>query len=356
MRVLAGYEIAPADVARDRDRILAVWARNLEAHDLNEHQVRYDWLCRCPIAPPRFWLAMKDGEVVGTAGVGVRRVSVGGKAVLAGIAGDFAVDKKHRMLQPALSLQKAVTGSLSDGLDLVYGLPNDNAVVVFQRQGYRKVGALRRYVKVLRTTKFLKGAAGWKRKAALLSPLADLWLRLRSRDTWHRTATGRVLEPIQRFDARFDDLWSRAAAAAPLMGVRTSDFLNWRYPDCPLQRYQTLALSEGTGGRLVGYITWYSGDDGQVRVADWVTDGSPNAADDLLAGLVRMARGNGAASVACELLGATALEGVLHRFGFAERECGARLMVTASSACEGAAGNGTTSWYFLRGDENVNTL
>lgn len=356
MKVLAGYEIAPADVARDRDRILAVWARNLEAHEPSEHQVRYDWLCRCPVAPPRFWLALKDGEVVGTAGVGIRSVSVGGKPVLAGIAGDFAVDKKHRMLQPALSLQRAVLSSLSDGLDLVYGLPNANAAKVFERQGYQTVGGLTRYVKVLRTGRFLRSAKGLKAKAAPLAPVADLWLRLRSPETWRRLPAGRVLEPVSQFDARFDDLWDRASGRAPIIGVRSSAFLRWRYTDCPLQKYVTLALAEGTGGRLLGYITWYGGEDEQLRLADWATDGSAGAAEDLLAGMIRWARRNGAASISAESLGAPALEGVLRQFGFVNRECNARLMVTASPAVDPVLRQAAGGWYFLRGDENINTL
>ena len=353
---MAGYEITRADPDRDRDTILALWARNLKAHDPNEHQVRYDWLCRCPFSKPYFWLARKDGEAVGTAGIGIRQVCVDGLSVLAGIAGDFAVDAKHRMLQPALSLQKAVLSTLEDGIDVVYGLPNANAEKVFQRQGYQTVGTLKRYVKILRTSRFLRSATGLKRKAAVLAPVVDAWLRFRSPETWRGPGGGRVVEPVTAFDSRFDDLWARASRGAPMIGTRTSEFLRWRYADCPLQKYVTVALAERTGGRLLGYIAWYAGEDEQVRVADWVTDGSQGAAGDLLGELIRWSRRHRMASVACELLGSPASEAVLKHFGFVQRECKQSLMASSSSRCAEAVREKAGHWLFLRGDENINTL
>jgi hypothetical protein len=358
---MSKYEILRADPAKDRERILGVWQRNLHAHAPEEHAVRYDWFLRNPIEPPRFWLATKGDEVVGTAGLTPRWVNVEGTRRVATIAGDFAVDAGHRMLQPALSLQKAVLASVGDGVDMVYALPNHNAIKVFERQGYQKVGLLTRYVKVLRTGKFLKSATGWRAAMRSLSPVIDLGLRLRSPETWHRVGKGRTLQVVPGFDARFDDLWQRAsggAAAAKVLGVRTGDFLRWRYTDCPLQKYVTMTLGEGAGGRLLGYMTWYSGDDLQVRVADLFVDpAAPGAAEDLLTGLIRWARGSGAASISCESLGAKSLHDMLERFGFVSRECKAQLMVSAKAEVAPAPlVTDARNWYFLRGDENVNTL
>jgi hypothetical protein len=353
---MPAYDIVPADPVADRERILAVWKRNLNAHDPHEHEVRYDWICRSPLGPPRIWLALHQGAPVGTAGLMMRRVWVDGAPRVASIAGDFAVDARHRMLQPAMSLQKAVLGALEDGVDIVYGLPNRNALKIFERQGYKVAGPLSRYVKVLKTGKYFESAKGRLRFAKPLAPLADLALRLRSRETWRRRVGGRVLEPVQRFDGRFDALWDRVAGRAPVMGVRTSDFLQWRFAECPLQRYATLGLAEGRGGRVLGYITWYLGDDGQWRIADWVSDGTDGVAEDLLAGMLGAARRGGAVSVSCEFFGIESLPAVLGRFGFVRRDCAATLTVSAKPALGDGFFDKVRGWYFLRGDENVNTL
>ena len=366
MKPMPGYDIVRADPQRDRETILNIWKRNLQAHDPAEHEVRYRWLCASSLGQPRIWLATQQGEAVGTSALMMRRVWVDGASRVACIAGDFAVDARHRMLQPALSLQKAVLSSLEDGVDVIYGLPNRNALKVFERQGYKVAGPLKRYVKVLKTGKYLASATGWKKAARPLAPVVDMGLRLKSPETLRRSHCGRALVRVSQFDQRFDQLWDRVAGdAPPVMGARTAEFLRWRYTDCPLQQYETLALIEGksdgaegngSSGRVLGYITWYPGDDGQCRVADWVFDGSAGAADDLLAGMLRRVRRDGAVSVSCEFFGIDALPAVLGRFGFVERECAATLAVAAKPALADGFLDKARGWYFLRGDENVNTL
>ena len=354
---MSGYEVVSADGVRDRDSVLALWSRNLEAHDPAEHAVRYDWYHRNPVGEPRIWFVKKDGDAVGTVGLNLRRVSVDGARLSAGVVGDFAVDARHRLLQAALTLQKAVLGSLEEDVDLIYGLPNRNAIRVFERQGYRECGTLSRYVKVLRTGRYMQSAKGLLAAAKPLAVVADAVLRLRSPETWRRLGAGRAIEPVSTFDERFNDLWNRIGGTlAAVIGVRTADFLRWRYTECPLQRYTTVALTGDAGRRVIGYIVWYAGEDKQVRVADWVTDGSAGAAEDLVSGLIAAARRGGAASVSCEFFGTDSLAHVLKRFGFVQRECAARLAVAAKPENRQSLLERCKSWHFLRGDENVNTL
>src|SRR5262249_28885102 len=98
----------------------------------------------------RCWLLLAGDQVVGTAGLGLRRLFLDGVTAQVGLASDFAVDPEHRSVQPALQLQKAVLACLGDDLPLIYGLPNRKSSAVFRRLGYQEVGTLRRFVKVLR--------------------------------------------------------------------------------------------------------------------------------------------------------------------------------------------------------------
>ena len=295
--------------------------------------------------------------MVGTAALGLRHVAMDGRIVLAAISTDFAVDVRHRMLQPALALQKALLGCLNDDVAVIYGMPNERAMPVLARLGFEILGPMSRRVKVLRTARFLRGAKGIRTVARPLAPVLDLWLRLRSPETWRRRDRSTGLEAVTGFDGRFDDLWSRAVArpAAAPIGVRTSDFLNWRYAECPTQRYRTLALVRRGAGTVIGYITWYLGNDDQVQVVDYLDDGSECVLDELLAGVVTRARRQGAASVACVLRGAPGLQAGLRRSRFVRRECAARVVVRTGAMSTPASSTGWGDWYLLKGDEDDNT-
>ena len=347
---LAAYEIREADPVSDRAHILEVWNANLKAHSAAQHEVRYDWTHRAPTGGARHWLAFRDGRPVGTAGLNLRQVAMHGKTLLAGLAVDFAVDRMHRLMQPALSLQKAVFATLNADVHLIYGLPAMAALPVFERQGYKRVGVLRRYVKVLRTKRFLQAAGGAKKKLAHFSSVIDVVAWLRSAETWRGLRAGRSLQRIDEFDAQFDELFSRLRGLHEVIGIRDARFLRWRYSECPLQLYETLGLFDG--GRLVGYVTWYGSDDQQHRVVDFMTDGADGAAEDLLVGLNRIARQQGAASIAFEFFGGDALEPCLRRFGFVSRESNIPLIANAANA---ETFDPLSHWYFTRGDENVNT-
>ena len=360
MILSCNYSVEIADIYNDRNIIINIWKRNLTAHGPEEHEIRFDWhYHHCPFGPGRVWLlrSLRDGSIIGTAGLGLRRIRMGDATILSGIAVDFAVDREHRLLLPALMLQRAVIRGLEEDLDLVYGLPNRTAIKIFGRVGYQMLGTLSRYVKVLRVERFLNSRKMVPKFARpLVGAIADTGMRLRSPETW-RQVKGRVLKELQEFDGRFDDLWEQVSTGAEMIGVRTSDFLRWRYKDCPLQDYVTLGLLSLGEDRLFGYVIFYAGDDEQVRIADLLTDGSESAVENLLAGVIRWSRRTGAASVAFELFGAPWLEGVLRRFRFVKREMDAQLSVFPRvEAPTELMSDRLKDWYFLRGDENVNTL
>ncbi len=60
------------------------------------------------------------------------------------------------------------------------------------------------------------------------------------------------IEQISRFEPRFDQLWTEAAAGFDMITVRDTAFLNWRYFDIPNRAYEVFAATDG--GQLRGYI------------------------------------------------------------------------------------------------------
>ena len=75
MAAAAAYTVAEADLDRDREAILAVWRRNLPDKELAA--AKFDWYYRSnPLGSGRIWKLIADstGEIVGTAGMGRRRL------------------------------------------------------------------------------------------------------------------------------------------------------------------------------------------------------------------------------------------------------------------------------------------
>src|SRR5690606_34906002 len=118
--------------------------------------------------------------IVGTAGVGWRRMRLDGRELRGGLLADMAVMAGHRMLGPALLLQRtACETALQEG-DLVYGFPNPNAVPVVKRLGYVHVGDMTTYARAVRHASYLAR----RLPAALAGPLGaciDRAVRLRDR-------------------------------------------------------------------------------------------------------------------------------------------------------------------------------
>ena len=98
---------------------------------------------------------------------------------------DFAVARDHRSLGPALMLIRAIASLGSERFDLVYGLPNPSATAVCRRGGLRQIGAVQRYVKVLRWQYLLaRRVPSWMAHllSALVEPARRIQAGARSRD------------------------------------------------------------------------------------------------------------------------------------------------------------------------------
>jgi hypothetical protein len=347
----------PADLERDRDAILGVWNRNLSlSPELNREKLRW-YYQENPCGPGHCWLLVTepDGTVVGTAGLGLRRVRVGEETLLAGVASDYAVDKEHRSLQPALMLQKAVLAKEESDLPLIYGLPNRNAIAIFRRLGYREVGTLQRHAKVLRVGPYLRRLSGAARALALFGEPID-WARAAvAAETW-QPAGGKVLRELDGADGRFDELWERVAPQRAVAGERSADFVRWRYQECPLREYSVLGLFSRDESRLHGYaVTFLEGE--QLQCVDLVAEDNDATLDALVAGLLRRVRNSGASSISLAFYAPGPLEEKLRAYGFVPRPGGdsaTTLMAHLDPESGGERAELLRQWCFLPGDEDFN--
>ncbi len=304
-----------------------------------------------PFGPARSWMAIDTatGAAVGVVAVFPRRARLGGREALAGVAGDFAVDPAHRGFGPGLRLQKIARADLrAAGLDFVYSVPNERSEAVLLRAGFEAVAPLRRHVRVLRsevrTDRFLPPSSLTRRLRFLVDPL--LGLTARPLSFGGRPAYA-VKSPAE-LDVRFERLWRKAAAGFPVAGVRTAEFLRWRYACFPNRSFHTLALE--SGGELKAGLV-FAEKETSAEVVDLLF--LPGWGETLLGELARLAWRRGYGSIVMAYLGRPEVERALARALFLRAGESRTLLVACADPADRPVLLRPSSWHFVMGDNDV---
>lgn len=348
------YTVEQADLSRDRELIIDLWSKNLLAHSPEEHRGRFDWHYgenpdkgRCFLVRHR-----PSGKVVGTAGMGIRKISVDKREVLAGIAVDFAVEPQHRTLQPAVFLARSVAKTIGSGVDFIFALPNKDAEAIFRRVGYMEVGPFRRFVRVLDVGEYLRRhalpAAVRVPAAAVLNFSQRVLVGLRGGLQRGCGAVG-----IGWCEPKLESLWRSTLPSDGMMGDRQSGYLQWRFGRCPLHNHHLLGLFGNGAEHLLGYAVVYGGLAGQLKVPDLLVAPGASLSKALMA-ISHWADHKGYSSIAFEVVNpAASLLAALKRTRFIDRG-NSDVLFVLDKRPESLAK--TKSWYFLRGDEFYNTF
>ncbi len=244
------YSARRAVFPTDRATVIELWRGNLG--DPARVDAKFNWYySSSPTGEPLTVLLDyrdasngADSVAVGVAALGPRRFCVGATPVTAGVLIDMTVTARHRTLFPALTLQKALFQASQKQAALLYGFPNSKAAPVFQRAGYTRLGALTRYVRVLRSGAYLRKwipqwlayPGGW-----VLDVLNDA----------RRKSTGAI---GLRWDAQFavNASYPETVDGRPLArGARDGVLLRWRFGAHTGRRFACIEASHGE--RPVGY-------------------------------------------------------------------------------------------------------
>jgi len=362
---------APAEVEAELRRI---WDANLSVAGGVER--KFAWLYReAPDLPDSvFMLAAEDAGAprrwVGTAGVLIRRVHVAEGELRAGLLADLAVDRDHRSVGPALALAREVRGWVLGQLDLAYGFPNRHAEGVFKRVGYKVLGAMPRYARVLRhagytqrvTEEDLARAPAAIRPhlvralkqpafAALAAAAADAAMLALGAADGLDAATRLRLDWIDRPDERIDRLWVAAQPAFGAVAQRTARFLDWRFPASPALSFALGSARRGGEPRAYAVIE-RDGDTAHLRDLF----GHPSDMPALLDLLIPALYARGAGNVSIRYLGNPALASALTARRFAPRE-GERTIAVGTSERLGAEVRrkleDVSAWHLTDADEDT---
>ncbi|HXJ06261.1 MAG TPA: hypothetical protein VNH65_14245 [Candidatus Acidoferrum sp.] len=290
---MAEYTVVSADLEKDRQVIIDLWRQNLA--DISHLEEKYDWhFLNNPFGPGQIWILKADGHPIGTTSLGMRPLKLGESITNAGVACDLAVNKEHRFLQPALMLQRALLSTSHSCVRFVYGVPNFGGASVMKYVGYRESCRVHRYAKVLRISHYLRRFGNFGADVSLIGRMADQGFA--ALHSFGLQEDDRVAQPLPCFDERFDELWSRVSSEHSALTVRNRRFLKWRYYDCPLRQYQTLALLTEDKSMLLGYLIYYVENHSAV-CADLLTLSGPEDLGCLLSSWTAAAWRDGLASL-----------------------------------------------------------
>jgi hypothetical protein len=362
----ATYSVAAERPEAVRAALQRIWRENLTLGISPEEKYRRLYLEAPDPATEVFVLRAREGAggeepIVGAMGVAARRWWAGGREAGAALFGDFAVDAPHRHLLPALQLARQAREQVREHYQVGYGFPNQKAVGVMLRAGFRELGKTSRYVRVLRHAAYaaklgqrpglppaLMRLVARPPVARAVGAAADLGRRALDLPRTLRAAWGYRLGWCDRPDGRFDALWEAARPEYAVVGVRSAAFLAWRYPgatiatlsrrgDGALAAYAVVEMEQATGAAHLRDLFGHHADLGPLV--------------DLLLPTLRR---RGAASLSVRLLGAPLVRDLLTRRGFVVRGEG-RTVVVQPGVESGPGGQlaNPDQWHLFDVDEDA---
>jgi hypothetical protein len=342
---------APSLDAAEGD-LLRLWRDNLSVR--GDVARKLAWTCKEAPTPPLAELLVRSGdEAVGCIGVMRRNFRVAGDNYAAGLIGDLAVDAAHRTLMPALTLVRGARKLALEHGPLTYGFPNPAASPVLQRCGYKTLGSLTRYARVLRHARYVRRRISTPLVVTAASPILDGFRFAGMLAPAARALPQVKLDWLKATDARFDALWESARSSYDIVAERTAAFLTWRFLRHPEEQCEIAALVDRRGaGELFAYaVVQHDGETARIRDIFGAPDHVGPLLDLLLPTLVL----RGAESASIRYFGGAGLTALLQARGFAARESSWRIVydVAPGGPLTRETVADTTRWYLTDADEDI---
>jgi hypothetical protein len=198
-------------------------------------------------------VSLQDDAIIGFAGIIQRQACLGDQSLSICHGLEFMVDPDtmRKLTNTPLRVLKAHLQRMKDlRADIAINYPNDNSVRLLTSKyvGYKKVFEPQLFARTLPNFRFSDKASLKQTAQVSVARVASVYSNFVS---WHRKGDV-FIEKIDKFDDRFDDLNVRINSDNKLRFNRSSRFLNWRYKQHPLYRYNTFAATRA--GELAGYI------------------------------------------------------------------------------------------------------
>jgi GNAT superfamily N-acetyltransferase len=310
-------EIHRADLEKHRPALIELLRRYLTERS---DEKRYDWFYRDnPRGKASVWIATetRSGEIVGSAAIVPQRVRLGEGEYDACVMADFWVHPNHRVLGPALRLQRAcIEGARNAGMLLFIDLPQGSMPAVYKRLGVTAATHLVRYARPLRADAYVAKLRLPRWLSRGLGGAANLLLSSVEPRVPSRYGFA-VVEERGPFGPDFGALADRVRGSYPVCIVRSADYLNWRYHRHYFLEHHIVTARRD--GRLEGYAV-FAIRSGTAQLVDLFGVSDPPLARALIAAAIRLARARGATVLNVPLLAHSPLTEVATSMWFRARE------------------------------------
>lgn len=249
-------QVNPEDIDKYKDIIVDLWKKNLS----NGSDERFEWLYKKnPLGPAVTWLAKLEatGEFVGCNSVYPREIIVNGRRFKMGIVIDFAVNKQYRVFGPALQIEKSIVlNSKAAGFDFIFAWPSPASIGVFTRAGYKAIGEVTHYVKLLKTEDKVIKIVKIPLLAKCLSFFTDIYLNLPGLLLRTLKSPKLQTESVKSCSPKIEDLWKIIAADEGIITDKSYSFFNWRYSQCKYEQYFFFNLFDKKDNSMKGVIVY----------------------------------------------------------------------------------------------------
>ncbi|MDB4961955.1 MAG: hypothetical protein JWP01_1954 [Myxococcales bacterium] len=332
------FQAVMRPVAWDDTTFAALLARNFGMTGDLAAGVRWQYL-EGPMPPGSVFLLNWESTAIGCAGISSRVVSCRDRELSAAHFANFAVDRAHRTALPAITLQRAVKRHVDHSYDLAIGFSNRHAMPVYRRLGYRVLGDMVRYARVLRHAPYLERYLRVRGPAKLAGVVLDR-IKLARR--------GEPLVWLDDVDGRFDQLWEETRTEFPIVSRRDAAFLRWRFLRKPNERHVVAALAPHD--KLLAYAIVRGEPGGMAEIADMF--GPVAALDRLLAALVPALYHRGHTAACVRFSGDLRVRAMLVKYGFTPREVERTVIVHVTPRC-GLELADATGWFLTELDADT---
>jgi hypothetical protein len=347
------YAASESDLDSVAEDLVRLWSANLLTMGA-EAPRKLDWYYRsAPTGPGRAIVLRARNDqgdsIVGCQGIGFRRMMRGDEPLRVALLADLSVDKRHRTHFPALTLVRQARAVAASAADFQYAFPNQAAVGLFRRTGYRALGDMVRYARVLRSSPYLAPLVRvplLARVGGAVLDAADAALRalprLRAGARFRLAFAG---EPDARLDALFDEARRRHGVIAD----RGRDFLRWRF-FTRAGAAELATLVRRRDGALRAYaVVVRQGDAAQL--ADFLA-ASEAELEALLSLLLPALRARGCSSASVRFLGTARIPRLLERLRFRRRSADRTIVVAEGREALSPALTDVESFYLTDADED----
>jgi hypothetical protein len=277
-----------------------------------------------------------------------RSVWVHGYACRAWVLGDLCFRPESRSLGPALVLQRACLNTLSAGQEPIwFDFPSRAMMAIYKRLGIPATANQIRYVKLYRVDGKVEQYLPHSFLTRGVCGVMNVALKFqRKRSRFPNGVEVSIHEG--RFDSEFTALDTVLADSETWRGIRTAEYLNWRYVQNPLNRYCVIVARRGSP--LLGYAVLEVGSSSWI-LADLHAVDPDTTVPALLAYIDELAEASDVESVSAIITETASSANRLRRSGFFPRE-GHPFVANIGSRENKPDARSAEGWDLMHGDRD----